>query len=126
LAFHVPLDSVDADVRTGGHWRLTMVGHVAGYSIPIEATFTEVVENRLIVGYEVATGVPGIEDGTRISLSIELFPEGEGTRLELRQGPLPGIGGEMAEIGWGQSFAKLAGLLATPARFRNNPDTYEE
>ena len=32
----------------------------------------------------------------------------------------------MSEIGWNQSFAKLDGLLATPAKFRNNPDTFED
>ena len=76
------------------------------------------VENQLLVGYELAQGVPGIADGTRLTMTIELIPEGEGTRLELRQGPLPGETRELATVGWTQSFHKLDALLATPAKFR--------
>jgi len=92
---------------------------------PIDTTFTEVVENQLLVGYEVADGIPGLADGTKLSLSLEFLPEGDGTRLELRQGPLPEETREMSAVGWGQSFHKLDALLATPAKFRNNPANYE-
>ena len=127
LAFHVPLASVDVDIRPGGHWKMTMVSHVGPeMNAPVSATFSEVVENRLLVGYEVAENIPGIEDGTKFSLSIEFVPEGDGTRLELRQGPFGEEHKEMSEIGWNQSLAKLDGLLATPAKFRNNPDTFED
>ena len=122
LMFTVPLDSVSFDVRTGGHWRMTMVGKDnPEWSSPVEATFTEVIENRLIVGYEIAQGFPGLEDGTRMSLSIEFIPEGEGTRLELTQGPLPEAMQENATVGWTQSLYKLDALLATPAHLRNSP-----
>ena len=122
LMFVVPIDTVDIDVRTGGHWRMTMVGKDdPEWRAPIKASFTEVVENRLIVGYETAESVPGLEDGTQMSLSIEFIPEGDGTRLELRQGPFPEQLREMSELGWTQSFYKLDALLATPARFRNTP-----
>jgi hypothetical protein len=83
------------------------------------------VENQLLVGYEVAEGIPGIEDGTQLSLSIEFIPEGDGTRLELRQGPFPEQMHEMSAVGWNQSFHKLDGLLATPAKYRNDPDDFE-
>ena len=122
LAFHVPLDTVDVDIRPGGHWRMTMVSHMTpDTTSPIDATFTEVVENRLLVGYEVADGFPGVADGTKFSLSIEFVPEGAGTRLELRQGPFPEEMRDLAATGWNQALAKLDGLLATPANFRNNP-----
>lgn len=122
LVFTVPLDTVDLDMRTGGHWRMTMVGKDnPEWRAPVSATFTEVLENQLIVGYEIAESIPGIEDGTKMSLSIEFTPEGDGTRLELRQGPLPEATREMSEIGWSQSFYKLDGLLATPAKYRNSP-----
>ncbi|MCW2799335.1 MAG: hypothetical protein JWQ70_807 [Aeromicrobium sp.] len=126
LVFSVPLDTVSVDARPGGHWRMTMVGKDdPSWRAPIDTTFTEVVENQLLVGYEVAHGVPGLEDGTRLTLSIEFIPEGEGTRLELRQGPLPEETREMSAVGWAQSFHKLDALLATPAKFRNNPADYE-
>lgn len=126
LMFTVPLDTVDIDVRTGGHWEMTMVGKDdPAWRAPIHATFTEVVENQLIVGYEVAESVPGIADGTTMSLSIEFIPEGDGTRLELRQGPFPEELREMSAVGWSQSFHKLDALLATPAKFRTAPHTEE-
>jgi len=122
LMFVVPIDTVDVDVRPGGHWKLTMVGKDnPEWRAPINATFTEVVENQLIVGYETAESIPGIEDGTQMSLSIEFIPEGDGTRLELRQGPFPEQMREMSELGWNQSFYKLDALLATPAQYRNTP-----
>ena len=55
LMFTVPLDTVDVDVRPGGHWEMTMVGKDnPEWRAPIDATFTEVVENQLLVGYETA------------------------------------------------------------------------
>jgi uncharacterized protein YndB with AHSA1/START domain len=119
LMFSVPLDTVSVDLRPGGHWRMTMVGKDdPSWLAPVNATFSEVVQNQLLVGYETADGVPGIEDGTKLMLSIEFIPEGDGTRLELRQGPLPAETREMAAVGWAQSFHKLDALLATPAKFR--------
>jgi hypothetical protein len=32
---------------------------------------------------------------------------------------------EMSAVGWNQSFHKLDGLLATPAKYRNDPDDFE-
>jgi uncharacterized protein YndB with AHSA1/START domain len=124
LMFTVPTDTIDVDARPGGHWRMTMVGKDdPQWRAPIDTTLTEVVEDRLLVGFETAQGIPGLEDGTRLSLSIELIPEGEGTRLELRQGPLPEQTRDMSAVGWNQSFHKLDGLLATPAKYRTNRGT---
>jgi len=126
LMFTVPIDTVDVDARVGGHWRMTMVGKDnPEWRSPVYATFTEVVENKLLVGYEVAKDFPGIEDGTRMTLSIEFIPEGEGTRVELRQAPISEEMRELTEVGWGQSFHKLDALLATPARYRNITAPYE-
>jgi uncharacterized protein YndB with AHSA1/START domain len=126
LVFTVPLDTVSVDARPGGHWRMTMVGKDdPSWRAPLDTTLTEVVENQLLVGYELSQGVPGIADGTKLTMSIEFIPEGDGTRLELRQGPLPEETREMSAVGWGQSFHKLDALLATPAKYRNNPADYE-
>ncbi len=121
LMFTVPLDTVSVDARVGGHWRMTMVGKDdPEWRSPVDTTFTEVVENRLLVGYEISNGFPGMADGTRMTLSIELIPEGEGTRLELTQGPLPEEMQENATVGWTQSLYKLDALLATPAHLRSS------
>ena len=123
LVFHVPRDSVDIDVRVGGHWKLTMVNNDnPEWSSPVDSTFIEVVENQLLVGYEVAEGFPGIEDGTKLMLTIEFTPEGDGTRLNLRQGPFPEQMREMAEAGWSQSLYKLDALMHTSAKFRTAPE----
>jgi uncharacterized protein YndB with AHSA1/START domain len=111
LVFHVPIGSIDIDARAGGHWKMT----------PISSTFEEVIENELLVGYEIVQGFPGMEDGAKLSMRLEFHAEGEGTRLELRQGPFPEIMREMSAVGWGQSFYKLDGLLATPAKWRLAP-----
>jgi uncharacterized protein YndB with AHSA1/START domain len=119
IVFHVPRATVDIEARAGGHLRLTMVNNDnPEWRAPINSTFTEVVENRRLVGYEVASGFPGVVDGTKISLSIDFITEGEGTRLELRQGPFPEQMRDMSATGWGQSLHKLAALLETPDQFR--------
>lgn len=122
LAFHVPFDSVAVDPRVGGQWRLEMVSNFdPTQRHPVEITFTEVLSGRLLVGHESARDIPGMADGTLLTLSVEFIAEGDGTRLELREGPMPEQMREMAAIGWSQALAKLAALLATPARFRNSP-----
>lgn len=120
LVFHTPVESVSIDARPGGHWNLDMVNNDnPEWIAPVRSTLTEVIENQLLVGYEVAQGVPGVEDGTRLVLSLEFIAEGEGTRLELRQGPFPEQSREWSETGWSQSLHKLDALLATPVTFQS-------
>lgn len=127
LQFVVPLSSVDVDPTPGGHWRMTMVDKDDPEAVaPISATFTEIVENQLIVGYELTRGFPGLEDGTKVTMSVEFVPENGGTRLELHQGPLPEAMKEAARVGWQQSLYKLEALMATPAHFRNDPTTAKD
>ncbi len=119
LAFHCPVGDIDVDARPGGHWRLTMVAnHDHDQRSPLDTTFVEVVPDQLLVGYELVTGFPGLPDGSKVTMTVELHPEGDGTRLELRQGPFSEAIVDHASAGWGQSFHKLDGLLATPAPFR--------
>lgn len=119
ITFHVPRDTVSIDAKSGGHWNMTMVSNDnPEWKSPVTSVLTEVVENQLLVGYEITKDFPGMEDGTRISLSIEFIPEGKGTRLELRQSPFPEQMREMSEVGWTQSLYKLDALLATPVKFQ--------
>lgn len=122
LVFHVPRETVDVDARPGGHWRMTMVNNDnKDWASPIDSTFVEVIENQLLVGYEVVNGFPGMADGSRITLSIEFTAEGTGTRLLLRQGPFPEMMRELSQTGWNQSLFKLDALLHTPVAFRTRP-----
>ncbi|MBO4208764.1 SRPBCC family protein [Micromonospora echinofusca] len=113
VGFSVPRDTVDIDARVGGHQRFTMVSdHDPAMSSTVNATFTEVVENELLVGTETAEGVPGVAEGTVFSLRVEFHDEDGRTRLVLRQGPYTAEMEGMARAGWLSSFGKLDTLLA--------------
>jgi uncharacterized protein YndB with AHSA1/START domain len=119
LGFHVPRASVRVDARPGGYWRLVMVSDAnPAITSPVDSVYTEVEENTRLVGYEDTRGMPGVRDGTRLVLTIEFLPEGDGTLLRIRQGPFPAELSEMGAVGWRQSFGKLDALLATPADLR--------
>ncbi len=113
VGYSVPRDSVDIDASTGGHQRLTMVNDAnPSERNNIDATFAEVVENELLVGYQDVEGMPGTEGSVRFTLRIELHEEPEGrTRLELRQGPYTTEMERNAGMGWESSFTKLDSLL---------------
>lgn len=109
----VPRDTIEIDARAGGHQRFVMVvDDDPGFRNPIDATFTEVIENELLVGEMEAIGVPGADGVLKVTLRLEFHDEGDGkTRLELRQGPFPAGLGEQTRTGWESSFTKLDALL---------------
>ncbi len=118
VGWSVPRDSVDIDLRVGGHQRMTMVNDDdPSMTSPANGTFVEVVENELLVGEEnwqnteADIGNPGTSVTMR--LRLEFHDEGDGaTRLVLRQGPYTAEMEGMAREGWGSSFTKLDELLA--------------
>lgn len=113
VGYSVPRDSVESDARVGGHQRFVMVNDAdPDLRSPVDATFTEVVENELLVGSEEWEGVPGLQDGGRMSLRLEFHDEDGKTRLVLRQGPYTAEMEGMASAGWSSSFTKLDALLA--------------
>lgn len=107
----VPRESIEVDARPGGHLRFVMTG--PGVRSPVDAAFTEVVENELLAAEMVAVGVPGTAGPLRVRLRLEFHDEGSGkTRLELRQGPFTaGQLGTDTRSGWESSFTKLDALL---------------
>jgi uncharacterized protein YndB with AHSA1/START domain len=109
----VPRDTVDVDARVGGHQRLVMVNDEnPSERSPVNATFTEVIENELLVGTEEWEGVPGSQPAGRMYLRLEFHDEDGKTKLVLRQGPYTDEMEGMAREGWGSSFTKLDTLLA--------------
>ena len=114
IGWHVPRDSIEIEARAGGVERFTMVNDAdPAQTSPVDARFTEVIENELIVGEEPTTMVPGHD---RMYIRIEFFDEDGGrTRLVLRQGPFPPEWTSGAREGWGSSFTKLDKLLAQAA-----------
>ena len=107
----VPRDSIEIDARPGGHLRFVMTA--PDVRSPVDATFTDVVENELLAGEMEAAGVPGVAGPLRVHLRLEFHDEGNGkTRLELRQGPFAtGQPGADTRSGWESSFTKLDTLL---------------
>jgi uncharacterized protein YndB with AHSA1/START domain len=112
VGWSVPRDTVEIDASVGGHQRFTMINDEdATQTSPVNATFTEVVENELLVGEERMSGIPEFE-GVVMRVRLEFHDEGGKTRLVLTQGPYTPEFEGMAREGWGGSFGKLDALLA--------------
>ncbi|HEY7324492.1 MAG TPA: SRPBCC domain-containing protein [Streptosporangiaceae bacterium] len=114
IGWVVPRDTVEVDARPGGYQRFVMVNaDDASQRSPVNATFTEVVANELLVGEEKVEGIPGFEGLVTLTLRLEFHEEPGGkTRLELRQGPFTHQLEEGSREGWNSSFGKLDDLLA--------------
>src|SRR5260370_5855808 len=70
--YSVPCETVQIDARPGGFQRFVMVSDKdPGHRSPVDATFSEVVENELLVGHEDVEGMPGTGRTTRLSLPRE-------------------------------------------------------
>jgi uncharacterized protein YndB with AHSA1/START domain len=113
VGYSVPRDSVDMDVRVGGHQRFVMVDDTnPDMQSPVNARFVEVIENELLVGTEEWDGVEGLQSGGQMQLRIEFHNEDGKTRLVIRQSPYTSEMEDMARAGWTSSFTKLDALLA--------------
>jgi uncharacterized protein YndB with AHSA1/START domain len=114
VGFVVPRDTVAVDARVGGYQRFVMVSaDDDSVRSPVDATFTEVVENELLVGSQRVEGIPGVEGMAAMTLRLEFHDEPGGkTRLELRQGPFTEQLRADSRDGWMSSFTKLDDLLA--------------
>ena len=113
VGFSVPCETVQIDARPGGFQRFIMASDEdPTVRQPIDATFTEVTENELLVGHQEVEGIPGTSGRVRFRLRLEFHDEADGkTRLDLRQGPYSGPMGDAATAGWESSFTKLDSLL---------------
>lgn len=115
VGYSVPRDTIEIDVRVGGHQRFTMVNDEnPEEASPVNATFEEVVPNELLVGVEEWEGVPGMMDGGKMTMRLEFHDEdgGKKTRIILHQGPYTPEVHDMAREGWESSFTKLDAIIA--------------
>src|SRR3954471_7990793 len=72
VGWSVPRETIDMDVRVGGHQRLVMVNNQdASQTSPVTATFTEVIENELLVGSEEVPPEFGLPPGTKMHMRLE-------------------------------------------------------
>ncbi len=104
----------EADVREGGTWRVVM--HAPdGEEYPSHGTYTAVraVEHLAFTHQweKLVAGVNPAHHATHVT--IDLFPEGKGTRLEFRQTGLATEASRDSHIGgWCDSMDALAEVLA--------------
>jgi uncharacterized protein YndB with AHSA1/START domain len=112
IGWSVPYESVQIDARPGGFQRFVMVNDEnPELRSPVNATFSEVVENELLVGHEDVED-PETKKTERFRLRLEFHAEGAArTRLDLRQGPFTEEMGRATEEGWQSSFTGLDSLL---------------
>jgi uncharacterized protein YndB with AHSA1/START domain len=115
VGYHVPRESVEVDLRVGGHQKLTMVPDSDEYPPAGESsgTIVELVENELLVTREDLEGEMAELFGTdQITMRLELHDEEGKTRLVVHQGPYRDDFVGNAKAGWESSFTKLDTLLA--------------
>src|SRR5829696_9723984 len=108
--------TVSIEARVGGHRRLSMETYSGSMSWTVDTTYTEVVENQRLVGYETVTGFPAFDGIDPFTVSLEFFDENGGTRVELRAGPCPREAETTSRDFWMQSFSKLDSFLAKQSR----------
>lgn len=117
VGYSVPRDSVSVEPKVGGHYRFTMVSDQdPSQTSPVNATFSEVIENELLVGSEEWAGAPGLAEGETMTMTMRLeFSDLDNgrTRLVLTQGPYGPELEDMARQGWNSSFTKLDTVLAS-------------
>lgn len=108
----VPRETIQIVPRAGGQLRLEeRSSELPDLRVPIEITFTEVIENELLAG-DMVVNRPRLPDWPekiiRSTLRLEFHPEHGGrTRLEIRHGPFAGRELEGHYGGWQETLAKL-------------------
>jgi len=109
-------ETVDLDVRPGGHWHLDLVADDPSYPPggPMRWTVLEVVEGELLVWTEVlGAEMAALFGSDRMDTRVELHDAGgDRTRLVVTQGRFRDDFVGNARAGWVGSFDGLARLLA--------------
>ena len=103
--FHVPIASIDIDMRPGGRWNLTMVDDVTGEEAPFSVILLEVEAPDHFVGVAAADTLHGRLDD--ITLRVQFHDHGDKTRVTLHQGPFTAEFRDLTTDGWMLSFTKL-------------------
>ena len=108
---HVPVETVNVQLRTGGRWDLDMVDNETGEHYPIRAELTAVIPPEYLEGVE-SNGAGMTPDGhSPITLRIWLHDHGDKTRMTLHQGPFQPEYRDMTVDGWNESFLKVDAIL---------------
>jgi uncharacterized protein YndB with AHSA1/START domain len=108
--FHTPVESVDLDLRPGGHLHMSMIQTENGTDYPIRFEVVEAVEHELLVLFSPAQPELGLNTDT--TTRIEFSDQDGKTLMKLTDGPYEGNFADMTNQGWSQQFDKLVRLLA--------------
>ena len=114
--FHVPADSVEIDLRAGGHFRLTMVEDRSGSEFPTHFDVVEVREHELLL----MTSPPQPEFGMpdEVETRVEFADADGGTRVTIISGPYTEQMAPNAQTGWEMQCEKLDSVLGVAAEQR--------
>jgi uncharacterized protein YndB with AHSA1/START domain len=107
--FRTPRETVEVDLRVGGHLHLTMVQEASGTEFPLRYEILELIVPELIVLRSGPMPEMGLPEPT--FTRVELHDLGGRTRMTLTDGPYPQSG--PAEAGWTAAFDKLDALLVS-------------
>lgn len=107
--------TVSIDARARGHRRLAIATYSGTMDWSIDGTYTDVIENRRLASDENVRSLFNVDGIDHLSLSIEFVDEGNGTRLEVREGPCPPEMAQVIREFWLQTFSKLDSFLADQA-----------
>jgi uncharacterized protein YndB with AHSA1/START domain len=112
VGFSVSRASVESDPRAGGKQRFVIVSdNDPRLKWAVSATFTDILENELLVVSQEWEERPGRESAG-LYLRLHFDDQAGQTRLDLRQDrDSEGLAG-MAREGWSSSFTKLDAFLA--------------
>ncbi len=104
---------VSVDLRPGGRFRITMVPP-QGEPFMLGGEYREIVPGVKLVMTWRYDG-PGVTDHAESVVTVELAPEGDGTRLTLTHVfAKPSPAAAQYEQGWAGSLDKLEAALVTP------------
>jgi uncharacterized protein YndB with AHSA1/START domain len=111
--FHVPVDSIEIELRPGGRYHLTMVDNTSGNEFPTHFAITEVREAELLVMTSPAQPEFGLDH--EMTTRVEFADENGGTRVTVTSGPYTDQMAPNAQKGWEQQFERLDSVVGATA-----------
>ena len=112
--FETPRDSVEIDLRVGGHFNLVMVEAGSGSEFPVRQEITEVVDQELLVMRSPAQPEVGLDHET--TCRVELSEADGKTIVSVKTGPFTERMEPMAQAGWNAQMQRLEALLTQTAK----------
>ncbi len=113
VGWHVPVETIESDLRTGGRHRHVKVNDDdPANTQTTEAIFTEFFVPDVFVARQRITGAPGVDPSVPLELRVEFTKSGkDNTLVRVVQGPYdPSVATDYSD-GWEGELGKLATYL---------------